>query len=218
MPKRDIVGELRSEELQKLKERVSGRVRKKSGPKTVRRIAGVDIVFTSGAGRVHACASMLSFPKLRVLEEAIATDELSGDAVKKLGNVAYVPLIQGVLKMLKRKADVVIIREPSLKEDIPLSSYVGVVSGRPSFGISLRGGTPKKLVKWDNAKRSGAVKIRGHKIPLTVIAGHLTTFVDASRITRACCTESRIPEPLRDAGSRVRAWERAWRKFNIHGR
>ena len=86
------------------------------------------------------------------------------------------------------------------------------------MGINPRGTTPRKLAKWENLKRSGPVKIRGHATPITVIAGHLTTFNDASRIARACCTEARIPEPLRDAGSRVRAWERAWSRFNIYGR
>lgn len=218
MPKRDIVGELRARELEGLRDRVGKRIKMKNGPKRVRRIAGVDLVLTPSAGRVHICASMLSFPNLKVLEEAIATDELSEEAVKSLGNVAYVPLIQSVLKMLKRNPDIVMVKEVSLKEDIPLSSYVGVISGRPSFGVSQRGTTPKKLAKWENLKRSGPVKIRGHRTPITVIAGHLTTFSDASRIAKACCTEGRIPEPLRDAGSRVRSWERAWRKFNVHGR
>lgn len=218
MSKRDVVGELRARELERLRERVASRVKKKSGPKRVRRIVGIDLVPTPKAGRVHICASMLSFPKLKVLEEAIATDELSEDAVKSLGNVAFVPLIQSVLKMLKRNPDIVMMKEVTLKEEIPLASYVGVISGKPSFGVSPRGTTPRKLAKWDNLKRSGPVKIRGHSTPITVVAGHLTTFSDASRIARACCTEARIPEPLREAGSRVRAWERAWKKFNVYGR
>jgi deoxyinosine 3'endonuclease (endonuclease V) len=218
MPKRDTVGDLRTKELEKLRERVGGRVKMKNGPKRVRRIAGIDLVLSPRAGRVHVCASMLSFPKLKVLEEAIATDELSEEAIKTLGNVAFVPIIQSVLKMLKRKADILMIREITLKEDIPLAGYVGVISGRPSMGISPRGTTPRKLARWDNTKRSGPVKIRGHATPITVIAGHLTNLADASRLAKACCTETRIPEPLRDAGSRVRAWERAWSKFNIYGR
>ena len=218
MPKRDMVGDLRARELEKLRERVGSRVKKKNGPKSVRRIAGIDFVLSPKAGRVHVCASMLSFPKLKVLEEAIATDELSEEAIKALGNVAFVPVIQSVLKMLKRKADILMVREVTLKEDIPLAGYIGVVSGRPSIGISPRGTTPKKLAKWDDVKRSGPVKIRGHATPITVIAGHLTNLADASRLAKACCTETRIPEPLRDAGSRVRAWERAWSKFNIYGR
>jgi deoxyinosine 3'endonuclease (endonuclease V) len=218
MPKRDVVGELRAKELEKLRERVGSRVKKKNGPKSARRIVGIDLVLSPKAGRVHVCASMLSFPKLKVLEEAIATDELSEEAITTLGNVAFVPIIQSVLKMLKRKPDVLMIKEVTLKEDIPLAGYVGVISGRPSIGISPRGTTPRKLATWEDTKRSGPVKIRGHATPITVIAGHLTNLADASRLTKACCTESRIPEPLRDAGSRVRAWERAWSKFNIYGR
>lgn len=218
MPKRDLVGDLRAKELEKLRERVGSRIKMKKGPKTVRRVAGIDIVLSPKAGRVHVCASMLSFPKLKVLEEAIATDELSEEAIKALGNVAFVPVVQSVLKMLKRNADVLMIRELTLKEDIPLAGYVGVVSGRPSIGISPRGTTPRKLAMWHDAKRSGPVKIKGHATPITVIAGHMTNLTDAGKLAKACCTDARIPEPLRDAGSRVRAWEKAWSKFNIYGR
>ncbi len=218
MPRRDVVSDLRTLELEKLRERVAARVKRKNGPKRVRRVVGVDLAMSPKAGRVHVCASMLSFPKLKVLEEAIATDELGEDAIRHLGNVAFVPLIQNVLKMLKRKPDIVMIREVSLKEEIPLAGYVGVISGRPSMGITARGTTPRKLAKWDNVKRSGPVKIRGHATPITVIAGHLTSFADASRIAKACCTDSRIPEPIRGAGSRVRAWERAWSDLNVYGR
>ncbi len=201
-----------------LRDRVAKRIKAKRAPKRIRRIAGIDIAVTPEGGRVHICACLLSFPKLEIIEEAIATDELDEPLLRTVGNVFFVPLVQSVLKMLKRKADVVMIREPSFKESIPLASYVGVISGRPSFGVSERCSVPVNLVKWDGIKRGGMVKIRGHKTPIAVVAGHLMTFVDATRITKACCKGSRIPEPIRSAGMRVRAWERQWRRVNIEGR
>jgi deoxyribonuclease V len=207
--------ELRAKELITLKERVERRIKLKPGRKRVRRIAGIDIVLTPKAAKVHVCASLMSFPRLEILEEAIATDEMDMSVQRNLGNIILVPLILSVLKMLKRKVDVVMIRELSLKEEIPLSSYVGVISGKPSVGISERGSSVRRLSKWNGVKRGGPVKIRGHKTTVGVIAGHLMTFKDASSLVRACIKETRMPEPVRNAGMRVRAWEREWRRVNL---
>jgi deoxyribonuclease V len=207
--------DLRKKELLTLKERVERRIKLKPAPKRVRRVAGVDVVLTPQASKVHVCASLLSFPKLNVLEEAIATDEMDKAVQASLGSVVLVPLILSVLKMLKGKCDVIMIRELSVKEDIPLSSYVGVISGRPTIGISERGSTLKKHAKRDGIKRAGPVKVRGHKTPIGVIAGHLATFKDAAALVKACITDARVPEPVRNSRARAKAWEREWRRLNL---
>jgi ppGpp synthetase/RelA/SpoT-type nucleotidyltranferase len=116
--------ELRVKELTTLKERVAKRIRIKPSTKRVRRIAGVDIMLTPQASKVHICACLVSFPKLEVLEEAIATDELDMLLYRHLGPLVFVPLVLSVLKMLKRKVDVIAVREPALGEEIPLASSI----------------------------------------------------------------------------------------------
>lgn len=207
--------ELRKKELITLRERVETRIKIKPAPKRVRRVAGIDLVLTPRARKVHVCASLLSFPKLQVLEEAIATDELDTAVKTELGTVAFVPLILSVLKMLKQQCDVIMVRELSVREDIPLAGYIGVISGRPTLGISDKSSTMKAVATLDGVKRAGPVKIRGHKTPLGVVAGHLVTFTDAWKLVKACITDSRIPEPIRNSGARVRAWEREWRRLNL---
>ena len=76
MAKVSALSELRSKELMTLRGRVERRIKFKPGPKRIRRIAGVDIVLTPQASKVHVCACLMSFPKMQVIEEAIATDEL----------------------------------------------------------------------------------------------------------------------------------------------
>jgi deoxyinosine 3'endonuclease (endonuclease V) len=207
--------DLRKKELITLRERVETRIKLKPAPKRIRRIAGVDLVLTPGAGKVHVCASLMSYPKLTVLEEAIATDELDTAVHAELGTVAFVPLILSVLKMLKQKCDLIMVKELSAKEDIPLAGYIGVISGRPTLGISDKSSTMKATAKLEGIKRAGPVKIRGHKTPLGVVAGHLVTFTDSWKLVKGCITDSRIPEPIRNARSRVRAWEREWRRLNL---
>lgn len=207
--------ELRARELTVLKEHVASRVRIKPLTKRVRRIAGLDIVLTPRASKIHVCACLMSFPNLDILEEAIATDEMDMRVLKELGIVAVVPLALSVLKMLKRNFDVVAVRELSLGEAIPLASYVGVISGKPSYGVSERASNLAKLARWEGIRRAGAVKIRGHRTAVRVIAGHNIGLKDAAAITKACARETRMPEPIRNAGTRVRAWEREWKKVNL---
>jgi deoxyribonuclease V len=210
--------ELRMRELTILRERVAKRLKIKPLAKRVRRIAGVDVMLTPRASKVHVCACLMSYPKLEVLEEAIATDEINLRVYKDLGSVVLVPLILSVLKMLKRNIDAVVVREISLGEAIPLSTYIGVIAGKPSFGVSERASKMAKLAKLEGQPRAGAVKIRGHRTAVSVIAGHLMTLKDASALVRSSAKESRLPEPLRNAGVRVRAWEREWRRVNPLGR
>lgn len=213
-----VIRELRAKEMLTLRDRVERRIKIKPAPKRVRRIAGIDLVLTPIAQKVHVCTCLASFPKLRVLEEAIATDELDMIGRHDLGNVVLVPLILSVLKMLKGSPDVIMLKELSVKEEIPLASYVGVISGKPAIGITEKRSSLKTLAKWEGVKRAGQVKIRGHKTPLGVIAGHLTSFKDAAALARATAIETRLPEPIRGAGQRVRAWEREWRRVNLERR
>lgn len=209
--------ELRKKELVTLRERVETRIKLRPAPKRIRRVAGVDLVLTPGAMKVHVCASLLSYPNLDVLEEAIATDEMDLAVRTDLGTVAFVPLILSVLKMLKQNCDLIMVKELTVKEDIPLAAYIGVISGRPTLGISDKSSTMKAVACLDGVKRGGPVKIRGHKTPLGVVAGHLITFADSWKLVKGCITDSRIPEPIRNAGARVRAWEREWRRLNLGG-
>jgi deoxyinosine 3'endonuclease (endonuclease V) len=218
MVDRNALEQLRAKELLMLRDRVERRIKLKSPPKRIRRIAGIDIVLTPIARKVHVCACLMSFPKLQIVEETIATDELDAIGRHDLGNVVLVPLVLSVLKMLKSNPDLVMIKELSVKEEIPLSAYIGVISGKPAIGISEKASSLKTLEKWEGMKRAGRVKIRGHKTPLGVIVGHLTTFKDASALVKASVTDARLPQPVRDAGLRVRAWEREWRRVNLERR
>lgn len=127
-------------------------------------------------------------------------------------------MLLSVLKMLKQKCDLIMLRELPAGDELPLSGYVGVIAGRPTIGISSGGGGFKKMAKWEGKRRAGAVKMRGHRTPVGVIAGHMATFKDASALVKKCAAGTRIPEPVRNAGMRVRAWEREWRRLNLEGR
>ena len=218
MAEAEALRKLRMTELNQLKVRVTRRRKLKSAPKRMRRVAGIDIVTTMEAGKAHAAVCLVSFPRMQTLEEAIATDEIDRVLYADVGNAVFVPLIMNVLKMLKRSPDVIVVRELSLRDEIPISAYVGVIAGKPSIGVSERGAGFKARKGPDRVKVAGPVKIRGHRTPLAVIAGHLITFKDAERIVKSLIKETRMPDPVRGAGLRVRAWEREWRRLNLSAR
>ncbi len=218
MAEAEALRRLRMMELNLLRERVTRRMKLKPAPKRMRRVAGIDVVTTLEAGKAHAAVCLLSFPRMQTLEEAIATDEIDRVLYADVGSATFVPLIMNVLKMLKRNPDVILIRELSLRDDIPLAAYVGVIAGKPSIGISERGSNFKTRKAPDRTKIAGPVKVRGHRTPLVVVAGHLVTFKDAEKIVKALITETRMPAPVRGAGLRVRAWEREWRRLNIRAK
>jgi deoxyinosine 3'endonuclease (endonuclease V) len=215
MTSKSQLKELRVKELTILRERVTKRIKLRPLAKSVRRMVGVDVVITARASKVHVCASLMSVPKMEILEEAIATDELDMPFFHDLGNLVLVPLILSVLKMLKRKTDVIVIRELSVGADLPLASYIGVISGRPAFGVTDRPGGLAKLAPWEGVKRAGTIKIRGQAAGLGIVAGHLLTLKDATAIVRSTTRGSRFPEAVCNAQSRVRAWEREWKKTNL---
>jgi deoxyinosine 3'endonuclease (endonuclease V) len=110
------------------------------------------------------------------------------------------------------------VNEMPLGDELPLSGYIGVIAGRPTIGVNPRGGGFKRIAKFEGKRRAGTVKIKGHRTPVGVVAGHMVTFKDASSLVKKCVGEARIPEPVRNAGMRVRAWEREWRRLNLGGR
>jgi deoxyinosine 3'endonuclease (endonuclease V) len=207
--------ELRAQELTTLRERVAKRMRLKPLSKRGRRMVGIDVALTHAAQKVHVCACLMSLPRLEVLEEAIATDEFDPAAYRQLGGVVVVPLMLSVLKMLKRNYDVVAVREPSRPEQIPIASFVGVISGKPCFGVIERAASVAKIAKWDGEIRAGTVKLRGHKMPVGVIAGHNLVLRDAKELARSSAKATRLPDPIYNAGTRVKAWEREWKRVNL---
>ncbi len=214
----EALRKLRLTEFSQLRERVLKRLKFKPAPKRMRRVVGVDVVTTLQAGKAHAAACLVSFPKMQVLEEAIATDEIDRVLYADVGNPIFVPLIMNVLKMLKRNPDVILVKELSLRDEIPLAAYVGVIAGKPTIGVSERGSGFKGRKGHDGIKISGPVKIAGHRTPIAVVAGNLVTFKDAQNIVKALAKDARLPAPLRGAGMRVRAWEREWCRLNVRER
>lgn len=215
MVETEALRKLRLTEFNLLRERVVKRIKFKPAPKRIRRIAGVDIVTTLEAGKAHAAACLISFPRMQILEEAIATDEIDRVLYADVGNPIFIPLIMNVLKTLKRNPDLILVKELSLRDEIPLAAYVGVIAGKPTIGVNERGSGYKGRKGPDRIKISGSVKIRGHRTPIAVVAGNLVTFKDAQSIVKALAKDVRLPAPIRGAGMRVRAWEREWRRLNI---
>lgn len=208
------LGKLREQELSKLRERVERRVRIKPLSKRVRKIAGLAFVIDHEVERVHGAVTLMSLQKMKVLEEATATEEFDVALNQAIGNCSLVPFALSLLKMLKGNPDLVMVREVTLKDKLPLCCCVGVIAGKPSLGIADRGWR-FALDRRDGIKIAGSVRLKGKKAPIGVIAGHLIGLKDAQTIVKQLTLEAGLPEPIRNATIRLKAWLDEWRRLNI---
>ncbi len=211
------LGKLREEEFVKLRERVEKKVRIKPLSKRIGKVAGLVFVIDRDIQRVHGAISLISLSKMKILEEATATEEFDAKLNKVVGNCSLVPFALSLLKMLKRNPDLVLIKEITLKDKLPLCACVGVIAGKPSVGISDRGWR-FAMGKRDGVKIAGSLKIKGRKAPVGVIAGHLVGLKDAEAIVKKATIEAGMPEPIRSATSRLKAWLDEWRRLNVKNR
>lgn len=209
------LGKLREEELRKLRERVEKKIKIKPLSKSVGKIAGLAFVIDRRVERVHGAVSLMSLQKMKVLEEATATEEFDASLNQAVGNCSLVPFALSLLKMLKRNPDLILVKEVTLKDRLPLSSCVGVIAGKPSVGIADRGWR-FALEKRDGIRIAGSVRLKGRKGPIGVIAGHLVALKDAQTIVRKTTVEAGQPEPIRNSMVRLKAWLDEWRRLNVN--
>lgn len=208
------LGKLREEELRKLRERVEKRIKIRPLSKRIGKIAGLAFVIDHEVERVHGAVTLMSLRKMKILEEATATEEFDARLNQAVGNCSLVPFALSLLKMLKRNPDLILVKEVTLKDKLPLSSCVGVIAGKPSIGIADRGWR-FALEKRDGIRIAGSMRLKGRKAPIGVIAGHMVGLKDAQAIVRQATLEAGLPEPIGNAMVRLKAWLDEWRRLNV---
>ncbi|MGQ9809940.1 MAG: endonuclease V [bacterium] len=205
---------LKEMELRRLKERVEKRIKIKPLSKSIRKIAGLVFVIDKDSERVHGAISLISLQKMKILEEATATEEFDAKLDQAVGNCSLVPFALSLIKMLERNPDLILIKEINLKDRIPLSAFVGVIAGKPSIGIAERGWRFAGERR-EGMKIAGPLRVRGRKAPIGVVAGHHVRLKDAQTIVRKTTIQAGMPEPLRGAMRRLKAWLGEWQRVNI---
>ncbi|MGP3971585.1 endonuclease V [Streptomyces sp. 6N223] len=184
-----------------------------------RTIAGVDVAYDDGRGRLAAAVVVLDAGTLAVVERATADGTIAFPYVPGLLAFREIPPVLDALERLASRPDVLVcdgygIAHPAR---FGLASHLGVLTGIPCFGVAktpflfshrepeaARGAwTP--LTAEDGETVGRALRTRAGVKPVFVSAGHLVGIEDACALTLRLTPRHRLPETTRQADRACRA-------------
>ncbi len=199
-----------------LQEKMSGRVNLVPIRKKIQFVAGLDCSLDKKRGLIFAAAVVFSFPELELVETASAQLPLDFPYVPGLLSFREAPVCLKAVEKLKSNVDVFLIDGQGIAHPrrLGLASHLGLFLNTPTIGCAksrLIGtyedvGTEKGNFSWlyDKGETIGAVvRTRDNVKPLFISPGHLCNFEDAIKLTLACTTKYRLPEPTRIAHQTV---------------
>ncbi len=178
----------------------------------IHRVAGLDAHYAPTAGLVWAAAAVLSFPKLVLIESALASAPLRFPYVSGYLSYREAPAMLEVLSVLRDRPDMLLIDGQGLAHPrrLGLACHVGVLADLPTIGVAKsrlvgEGEEPgPERGAWapllDHGETIGAVlRTRRQTRPLYVSTGHRVGLASAIDMVLACTPRFRLPEPIRIA-------------------
>ena len=190
----------------------------------IRRVAGADVAFDSGArgarlpdGQAQAIAAVVlfSYPGWEELECSIAQRPLAFPYVPGLLSFREIPAILGALEGLKQTPDLIFCDGQGYAHPrrFGLASHLGVLLDVPTIGCAKSrligepaapGGPGARPGAWtplmDGGERIGAVvRTRAGSQPLYISCGHRVSLERAVALTLEACDGPRVPLPTRRA-------------------
>jgi deoxyribonuclease V len=216
-------------EARQLQERLAGRVRLAPMKKEPRFIAGLDCAFSADGKRILAAAVLLKVVgsyndpatradafKLEVVETTGAKQETTFPYIPGLLSFREAPVCLKAVEKLSRQPDLFMIDGQGIAHPrrLGLASHLGLFFDRPTVGCAksrligtfdepaMEKGSHSPLRDRDEVI-GAVVRTRNNVKPLFISVGNRCTLDDAVRVTLACATRYRIPEPTRLAHQAV---------------
>jgi deoxyribonuclease V len=175
-------------------------------------VAGLDVSYDKNSSRVVAAAVVLDVATLETVDVALADGIAEFPYVPGLLAFREVPLLLDALDKLTVAPDVLVCDGYGVAHPrrFGLASHVGVVTGRPSFGVAK---TPflatfdepgQARGDWSTLVDSGEVLGRVLRTqtgvrPVFVSVGHRIGLPEATELTLRLCRRYRLPESTRRA-------------------
>lgn len=210
-------------EARELQTRLAGQVRFEPLDEPPRLIVGLDCAFSRDGRRTFAAAVMLEVAdvrgdsfEFRHVETVSAEQETRFPYIPGLLSFREAPVCLEAVRKLSREADLYVIDGQGIAHPrrLGLAAHLGLFFDKPTFGCAksrligtfaepaLDKGNHTPL--YDDEEQIGAVvRTRSRVKPIFVSVGHRCTLEDAIRISLACTTRYRIPEPTRLAHQAV---------------
>ena len=176
----------------------------------VKYVAGVDLGFEDNYKISKAAVVILSYPKLELVEKAIARIPTAFPYVPGYLSFREIPAILAALSQLKQTPDLILCDGQGLAHPrrFGLACHLGVLLDLPTIGVAksrLTGihedipsekGSYKPLI--DNDETIGVVlRSRTNVKPIYVSIGHKISLPTAIDYTLGCLTKYRLPETTR---------------------
>ena len=178
----------------------------------VARVAGVDVGFEDGGDTTRAVVSVLRYPDLEPVEDAIARRPTRFPYIPGLLSFRELPAVLDAVAALDVLPDVLLCDGQGLAHPrrMGIACHLGVVTGLPTIGVAksrLIGehapvpdvkGAWTPLVHDDEVVGAVLRSRRGVK-PIYVSIGHRVSLERALELVRGCLGRYKLPETTRRA-------------------
>jgi deoxyribonuclease V len=192
----------------KIQAGLAGRIISEDCCSRISTVGGVDVGFQGD--RSYAAAVVLSYPELRLLEQATASAEVTMAYIPGLLSFREIPALIHLLPKLTATPDVILVDGQGIAHPrgLGLASHLGLIFDVPTIGCAksrLIGSytlpAPQKGAHTplyiDGEIRGAVLRSRENVKPLFISVGHKICLETALSIVLACCLHYRLPEPTR---------------------
>jgi len=194
-------------ELQKRLSRQVKHTKLKKQPET---IAGLDCAFSKNGEKIIAAVLVLKLPGFELIETVHATRKVTFPYIPGLLSFREAPVCIAAAKKLRNRPDIFMIDGQGIAHPrrLGLAAHLGLFFDKPTIGCAksrltgqfdephLEKGTYTPL-KGSDEVIGAVVRTRTNVKPVFVSVGHKCPLRDAIKITLACTTKYRLPEPTR---------------------
>lgn len=173
-------------------------------------VAGCDLAVSRRLGRAVAATVVMSFPALEPVETRVHDSPLVFPYIPGLLSFREIPALVACLERVETPFDVMLCDGQGIAHPrrLGLASHLGLMLDLPTIGCAksrLLGVHDEPGVErgafaplYDRGERIGSVlRTRDDVKPLYVSPGHRVDHPSSRRITLACATRYRLPEPTR---------------------
>jgi deoxyribonuclease V len=189
------------------------RVRFRPLPRSrVRFVAGADIAVDRAGESLIAAVVVVDFRSLEVVETRVVSRRLVFPYVPGYLSFREAPAVIACLRRVRAPVDVLLCDGQGIAHPrrFGLASHVGLWAGIPTIGCAKsrlvgefvepgrRRGSFSSLL-YEGERVGSVLRTRDGVKPLFISPGHLIDHAGSIRITLACCTRYRLPEPSRRA-------------------
>ena len=213
-------------EARALQTELAGKVRFEPLKRQPQLIAGLDCAFSKDGKRIFAAAVVLRMltegrgdtatRSFELVETASASKKVTFPYIPGLLSFREAPVCLAVVEKLKTRLDLFLIDGQGIAHPrrLGLAAHLGLFLDKPAIGCAksrltgtfaepaLEKGSHSPLYDGDDVI-GAVVRTRTNVKPLFISVGHRCTLDDAIRLTLACATRYRLPEPTRLAHQTV---------------